>query len=103
MIAPRRGDLLWDDVMAEQMARKIEELEALLAQLTAERDDLERVIDEMIGEMAAVPAEQRSTGDWAPDGDSTQRYLERSSRLAEVEQAIVDLSRQIAAATKPSA
>ena len=41
--------------------------------------------------MADAPVEQRQSGDWAPDGASTRRYLEQSSRLAEVEQAIVDL------------
>lgn len=85
------------------MAKKIDELEALSAQLMAERDDLEAAVEGMIGDMADVPAEQRKSGDWAPDGASTRRYLEQSSRLAEVEQAIVDLSRELAAARKSSA
>ena len=85
------------------MAKKIDELEFLLAQLTSERDELEAAIEVMIGEMAAMPVEQRKSGDWAPDGALTQRYLEKSNRLAEVEQALVDLSRQIADAQKPSA
>ncbi len=85
------------------MAKKVDELESLLAQLRGERDELEAAIDVMIGEMANVPAEQRESGDWASDGASTRRYLERSNRLAEVEQAIVDLSREIAAAKRPSA
>lgn len=84
------------------MTTKIEELESLMARLAAERGELEAAIEAMIGEMADVPAEQRKSGDWASDGASTRRYLERSSRLAEVEQAIVDLSRQLAAARKPS-
>jgi hypothetical protein len=83
------------------MTSKIEELESLMARLTAERGELEAAIEAMIGEMADVPAEQRKSGDWASDGAATRRYLERSSRLAEVEQAIVDLSRQLAAAGKP--
>ncbi len=83
------------------MAKKIDELEARLAQLTGERDELEAAIEVMIGEMAAAPVEQRQSGDWASDGASTRRYLERSNRLAEVEQAIVDVSRQIADAHEP--
>ena len=84
------------------MTKKIDELEALLAQLTAERDELEAAIEAMISEMADAPVEQRQSGDWAPDGAATRRYLEQSNRLAEVERAIVDLSREIAAARKPS-
>ena len=84
------------------MARKIEELESQLGQLRAERDVLEADIETMIGEMAAAPVDERQSGDWATNGASTQRYLERSGRLAEVEQAIVDLSRELAAAGKPS-
>ena len=85
------------------MTKKIDELKSLRARLTGERDELEAAIEAMIGEMAGVPVEQRKSGDWASDGASTRRYLERANRLAEVEQAIVDLSRQIAAAGKPSA
>jgi len=80
------------------MTKKIEELEALMGELTSERNELEATIDAMIGEMANVPADQRKSGDWAADGALTQRYLEQSNRLAEVEQTIVDLSRQLAAA-----
>lgn len=83
------------------MTKKMEELETLMAQLTGERNELEAAIDAMIGEMADVPAERRQSGDWASDGASTRRYLEQSNRLAEVEQAIVDLSRQLAGARKP--
>jgi hypothetical protein len=89
---------LLEDVV---MAKKIDELELLRAQLTGERDELEAAIEAMIGEMADAPAKQRNSGDWASDGASTRRYLEKSNRLAEVEQSIVDLSRQIAAARKP--
>ena len=84
------------------MANKAEELELLLSRLRGERDALEAEIEAMIGEMADAPVEQRQSGDWGPDGASTRRYLEQSNRLAEVEQAIVDLSRQIAAAGKPA-
>ncbi|MEJ2624529.1 MAG: hypothetical protein P8Z80_08325 [Pseudolabrys sp.] len=84
------------------MAKKTDELKVLLAELQGERDALEAAIEAMIGEMADAPVEQRQSGDWAPDGASTWRYLEQSGRLAEVEQAVVDVSREIAAAGKPS-
>ncbi len=84
------------------MTKKIEELEALMAQMNSERDELEQTVDGMIGEMADVPADQRKSGDWAPDGAATQRYLEKSERLAEVEQALIDLSRQLADARTSS-
>jgi len=84
------------------MAKKNDELMGLLAELQSERDALEAAIEGMIGEMADAPIEQRQSGDWAPDGASTRRYLEQSGRLAEVEQAIVDLMRRIATAGKPS-
>lgn len=83
------------------MAKNTDELKVLLAELQGERDALETAIEGMIGEMAAAPVEQRQSGDWAPDGASTRRYLEQSGRLAEVEQAIVDVSREIAAGEKP--
>ncbi len=83
------------------MTKKTDELEVLLSALKGERDALEADIEGMIGEMAAAPVEQRQSGDWAPDGASTQLYLERTGRLAEVEQAIVDVSREIAAGGKP--
>ena len=84
------------------MAKKTDDLKAMLAELQGERDTLEAAIEAMIGEMADAPLEKRQSGDWAPDGASTRRYLEQSSRLAEVEQAIVDVSREIEAAGKPS-
>lgn len=84
------------------MTKKIDELESLRVQLSGERDELETAIEAMIGEMADVPAEQRKSGEWASDGASTRRYLERSNRLAEVEQAIVDVSRELAAARESS-
>ena len=78
-------------------------LSCMLAQLKAERDELEATIEVMIGEMADTPAVLRKSGYWAPDGALTQRYLATSNRLAEVEQTIVDISCQIAAAKKSSA
>ena len=55
----------------------------------------------MIGDMAAAPEEQRRSGEWAAAGASTARYLELTERLAEVEQAIIDLTRQRAASGPP--
>ena len=89
--------------MAKKSEKKTEELAVLLTALKGERDALEADIEEMIGAMAEVPAAQRSSGEWAEDGASTRRYLEQSGRLAEVEQAIVDLSRELAAAGDRSA
>lgn len=85
------------------MTKKIDEFESLPVQLTGERDELEAAIEAMIGGMAGVPIEQRRSGEWAFDGASTQHYLACSRRLADVEQAIVHLSRELAAARKPSA
>jgi hypothetical protein len=78
------------------VASKPEELKALLAQLTDERTRLDAAIEEMITDMAQVPPEQRATGPWARDGASTRKYLELTTRQADVESEIVDLSRAIA-------
>ncbi len=72
-------------------------LEAQLADLTEERTDLEAKIEELIADMADAAPEQRKTGDWAPDGALTRRYLELANRLGDVESLIIDLSRQLAA------
>ena len=73
----------------------------LLDELTRERDALEAEIETMIGDMAAAPVEERRSGDWAADGAATGRYLKLTDRLAEVEQAIIDLTRQSAPSEKP--
>ncbi len=83
------------------MAKKTEDLSVLLSALRGERDALEADIEGMIGAMAGASVEERRSGAWASDGELTQRYLAQSSRLAEVEQAIIDLSRQLAAEGKP--
>lgn len=74
----------------------------LLAELTRERDQLEKTIEGMIADMADLAPEARSTGDWAPDGGLTRRYLELTNRQAELEREIADLSLAIAATTKPA-
>jgi hypothetical protein len=87
------------------VAQKPEELKALLAQLTDERTRLDAAIEEMIADMAQVPPEQRASGPWARDGASTLKYLELTTRQADIESEIVDLNRAIARAdseTPPS-
>jgi len=81
--------------------QKIEEVESLLADLARERDELDAQLQAMIGDMAAAPEEQRRSGEWAADGAATVRYLTVTERLAEVEQAIIDLTRQRAASGPP--
>lgn len=79
------------------MSRKSEERAALLNTLANERDRLEAEIETMIADMASQPEAARKTGDWAADGALTQRYLEITERLSDVEQEIVDLARALAA------
>lgn len=83
------------------MPKKSSGLE-LLAELNRERDELDAAIETMIADMADAAPEARKTGDWAPNGALTRRYLELTNRQAEVEQEIVDLSRAITAAAKPT-
>jgi hypothetical protein len=78
-----------------------DKIEKVLADLARERETLEADIETMIGDMAAAPEDQRGTGDWAADGAATARYLQLTERLAEVEQAIIDLTRQRAASAPP--
>ena len=78
-------------------------IDTLLAELTRERDALDAELQAMIADMEATPAAERRSGAWAADGASTARYLELSGRLAEVEQTIIDLSRQrVASGSSPS-
>jgi len=76
-------------------------LEAMLSELTQERDELDGAIETMIADMAVVPEAQRKSGDWAPDGVLTLRYIELTNRQSEVAQDIIDLSRELAARGKP--
>jgi len=78
-----------------------DKIDKALAALTGERETLEAEIETMIGDMAAAPAEARASGDWAERGAATKRYLELTERLGEVEQAIIDLTRQRAASGPP--
>ena len=83
------------------MTKKPGELE-LLAELNRERDELDAAIEVMIADMAEAPPEQRKTGEWASNGALTRKYLELANRQAELENEIIDLSRLIEAATKPT-
>lgn len=71
-----------------------DKIDKVLADLTRERDELDEQVQTMIGDMAAAPEEQRRSGEWAADGAATARYLALTERLAEVEQTIIDLTRQ---------
>jgi hypothetical protein len=79
------------------MAEKLDDMKARLAELNEERARLDAAIEDMIANMAQVPAEQRAGGPWGRDGASTRKYLELTARQAEVETEIVDLGRAIAA------
>lgn len=83
------------------MSKKIEDLEAQLSALTDERTELEASIEELIADMADVAPEARTTGDWAPKGALTRKYLELTNRLGDVEKDMIDLSRQLAADGAP--
>ena len=83
------------------MSKKSAELETLLSDLIQERSELDGAIETMIADMAEAPEAQRKSGDWAPDGAMTLRYLELTNRQGEVEQNIIDLSRELAARGKP--
>lgn len=83
------------------MTKESEALE-LLAELNRERDALDETIEGMIADMADAAPEDRRSGEWAPDGAMTRKYLEMANRQAELEREIADLSRAITAATKPT-
>lgn len=69
-----------------------------LAELNRQRDELEAAIETMIADMAEQPEGARREGDWAENGAATQRYLDLTNRLSDIEQEIVDLTRTMAAA-----
>jgi hypothetical protein len=85
------------------MASKLDEMRLRLAELSGERAQLDTAIEEMIADMAELPPEQRSAGDWAPDGASTRKFLELTRRQAAVETETIDLNRAIAETDEPAA
>ncbi|MEA2995312.1 MAG: hypothetical protein QOG74_861 [Alphaproteobacteria bacterium] len=84
------------------MADKLDDMKQRLAELMTEREELDAAIEEMIADMAALPPEQRSASDWAPDGPSTRKYLELTARQAAVETEIIDLNRAIVESDAPA-
>lgn len=84
------------------MAPKLDDMKVQLAALSAERDVLDSAIEEMIANMAEVPAEQRKAGEWSPTGAMTKKYLTLTNRQAEVEAEIVDLGRAIMESDEPA-
>jgi roadblock/LC7 domain-containing protein len=83
------------------MSKKVAALQELLADLTRESDEVDGAIEEMMAEMAATLPAHRSTGDWAPDGKSTKRFLELTNRQAELEAEIELASRALAEVKGP--
>jgi len=83
------------------MPNKLADLEALLADLSKERAEIDTAIGQMMANMAEVPPEKRSSGDWAPDGALTKQFLDLTNRQAEVEAEIIAVYRAITAAKKP--
>jgi hypothetical protein len=79
------------------MARKPDKT-VQLTELQRQRDELEAAIEIMIADMAEQPEASRRQGVWAENGASTLRYLELTTRLSDIEQDIVDLTRTMAAA-----
>lgn len=84
------------------MARKPDVMKERLASLSNEREQLDAAIEEMIAAMAELPPEQRSAGDWAPDGASIRKYLELTKRQAAIEAEIIDLRRAIVETDEPA-
>jgi hypothetical protein len=84
------------------MAPKLDDMKVQLAALSAERDVLDSAIEEMIANMAEVPADQRKVGEWSPNGAMTKKYLTLTNRQAEVEAEIVDLGRAIMESDEPA-
>jgi hypothetical protein len=79
------------------MSKKLSELQALLLDLSDERNKLDEAIEQMMARMAEVPPEQRSRNDWAPDGALTRQFLVMTNRQAELDAEIQTVSRDIAA------
>jgi transposase len=84
------------------MANKLDEMKALLADLSSERAQLDAAIEEMIASLAELAPEQRSASDWAPDGASTKKYLELTERQGAVEAEIIELGRAIVETDEPA-
>lgn len=66
----------------------LQEKLALLKDLEEENEAVQSEIDDLMTEMARVPAEQRSVSEWGPNGTSTKRFIELSERQAELAEEI---------------
>ena len=62
----------------------LQEKLALLKDLEDENESVQSEIDDLMTEMARVPAEQRSVSEWGPNGTHTKRFIELSERQAEL-------------------
>lgn len=62
----------------------LQEKLALLKDLEDENEAVQSEIDDLMTEMARVPAEQRSVSEWGPNGTHTKRFIELSERQAEL-------------------
>ena len=75
---------------------------ALLKALEEESQRIETDIDGLMVEMELVPPEQRSAGEWGPNGTQTRRFLELSERQNEIAAEIKLVTAAIASATPPA-
>jgi hypothetical protein len=66
----------------------LQEKLALLKDLEDENEAVQTEIDDLMTEMALVPAEQRSVSEWGPNGIHTTRFIELSERQAELAEEI---------------
>jgi len=82
------------------MPTKLADLEALFADLSKERVEIDTAIEQMMANMAEAPPENRSTSDWASNGTLTKQFLDLTNRQAALEAEIVAVSRAITAAKK---
>jgi cell division protein FtsB len=57
---------------------------ALLKELEQENQEIETTIADLMDEMARVPPDQRSAGEWGPSGTQTKRFIELSERQNEI-------------------
>jgi hypothetical protein len=82
------------------MPNKLADLDVLLNDLIKERAELDTAIEQMMANMAEVPPEKRSSGDWAPDGALTKQFLDLTNRQAVLEAEIIAVYGAITAAKK---
>jgi len=66
----------------------LQEKLALLKDLEDENESVQSEIDDLMTEMARVPAGQRSEAEWGQNGTSTRRFIELSERQAELAEEI---------------